>query len=103
MANAPEVKRQVLDLFSNARIELMLEVNKHEELCQMLHACGSNEWPEQLAEITAYCNIMMDGMYMPADLEILYPQLKYKLYKKRSPLILANDVTPIITKDFKDY
>lgn len=87
------------EMFTRARIELMREVNKCPELCELIaQAVVVNpnlDWADVLAEITAYCNIMMDGLYSDRDLENLYPQLTHRLAKKRSPLILMNDA-PLI-------
>lgn len=80
-----------LDMFSNARIDLMAEVNQHETLCQLLHAIGIDaDWEEQLAEITAYCNVMMDGDYLARELEELYPQLTQILRNDRSSVVAVH-------------
>ena len=41
------------------------------------------DWEEQLAEIAAYCNVVMDGLYSQDDLEILYPQLTKRMTDTR--------------------
>lgn len=80
-----------LETFSNARVDLMREVNNHPQLCEILHAIGIDaDWTEQLAEIAAYCNVMMDGDYLLRELEELYPQLRQKLMNDRSPLVMVH-------------
>lgn len=78
-----------MHLFSNARIDLMREVNKHPVLCTQLQALGIDaEWAEQIGEIAAYVNVAMDGMYTHTDLDLVYyPDLQRRLENKRSIII----------------
>ncbi len=83
-------KRIVKVFYSEARIALMREVSKnHPNLVFTMRASGvkPNDWPGQLAEIAAYCKVLMDGNYMPDELEALYPQLLAKLRKKGQIII----------------
>lgn len=73
--------------FSPARIALQREVNKHPLLVDLLlqsKANGQDEWGEQLAEIAAFCGVVMDGDYYPSELEPLYDKLYFELRAARS-------------------
>lgn len=107
MSNTPKQKpflpdpSKGVELFSKERLELMKEVNRSPELCAIMEEAQPEDWAEQLAEIAAYCNVMMDGLYSQADLEHLYPQLVMRLQKRRTPIMMANDaplVPRVITK-----
>ena len=83
----------VYQMYSEARIELVKETNRHPPLIYMLQQLPIDvTWEEQLAEIAGYCFIVVDGMYMPKDLEGLYDKLIKSLRKSRtSKLILPGN------------
>lgn len=75
-----------LDYFSKARITMLIEINCHPILVAellRLHEEDNFSWEEQMAEIAAYCNVTMDGLYSNEDLEILYPQLTKRMADTR--------------------
>lgn len=74
-----------LDYFSNERVAMLMECNRHPVLKAQLLELGSKEdnWGEWLGEIAAYCNVVMDGGYSQEDLEILYPQLTKRMVDTR--------------------
>jgi len=86
-------KRIVKEYFSDARIALMKETKNHPLLVEILMRCPQ-DWPEQLAEIAAYCNLALDGMYMPMELERLYDIL-FDTLRKISKVVINNVSTRI--------
>lgn len=81
--NPKDKSKVTLAYFSEARVALHTECNRHPVLIAQLMAMDDPDWPEQLAEIAAYCNVMMDGVYSQEDLEILYPQLTKRMVDTR--------------------
>ena len=82
----PKDKSKVkLVYFSEARVAMQTECNRHPVLVALLLALPDeqSDWTEQLAEIAAYCNVAMDGMYSAEDLEVLYPQLTKRMVDTR--------------------
>ena len=69
--------------FSQGRIALNQECTRHPVLLSLLMDLPDPDWEEQLAEIAAYCNVVMDGLYSQDDLEILYPQLTKRMTDTR--------------------
>lgn len=73
-------KRIIKEEFSEARIALMREVNKHHPaLCELLTVYPPDDWGGQVGEIAAFCGVIMDGYYMPHELERLYDILYARL------------------------
>jgi len=77
--------KRTLAYFPDGKVSMLLECNRHPVLKAQLLELGSkeDEWSEWLAEIAAYCNVMMDGVYSDEDLEILYPQLTKRMIDTR--------------------
>lgn len=75
-------KKLVQEMFSPARIALQKEVNRHPPLVQMLTLIDKSDWPAQIGEIAAYCFVVVDGMYMPSELDKLADILYWKLKEK---------------------
>lgn len=76
------------EMFSEGRIALMREVSKnHPNLVATITMAGCQDWPETLAEIAAHCNVLLDGYYMPDELENLYGILHQKLRAKGQIII----------------
>ena len=89
-----------VEMFSKAKVELMREVSRSDELAEIMWQAGitaASDWGDILAEITAYCNVAMDGLYSQEDLEHLYPQLVHRLQKRSTPIMMANDA-PIVPR-----
>lgn len=80
-----------LEFFSNARIAVMREVNKHPQLviqlCELKLENPDADWPDQVGVIAAYCMVVLDGVYMPRELDTLCEQLIFKLIDKRKIII----------------
>jgi hypothetical protein len=72
-----------LTYFSQGRVALNQECTHHPILLALLMDLPDPDWAEQLAEIAAYCNVSMDGLYSEDDLEVLYPQLTKRMVNTR--------------------
>lgn len=76
-----------LEYFSEAKIALIREVKVHwPELMQQLAEQESQDWNDQLSTIAAYCFVLLDGFYLPAQLDELADKLVWKLRAKRKGL-----------------
>ena len=80
-----------IEMFSEVRIALMKEVREHPPLVEILarlpRTNTPDDWPIQLAEIAAYVVIVVDGEYMPSELEGLYRLCFFKLKEKRAIIV----------------
>lgn len=75
-----EHKQLKIDLFSPEKIALLKEVNKNPELCEnCMEYRDADDWGLMLGEIAAYCNVVMDGEYYPAELDKIYVDLMFRL------------------------
>lgn len=83
-------KKMKLEYFSNSRIDLQTEVNRHPKLCAQIRCLGADaDWADKLAEIAAYVNVIMDGMYSPIDLDLVwYPDLTKRLENMRRRIMI---------------
>lgn len=80
-----------LEYFSDAKVDLLREVNHHSILCGYIAQYNQvTDWPEIIGEIAAYLGTAMDGMYVPADLEEIYKDMIRRLKNKRSIIQLAH-------------
>lgn len=80
-------KKLRLEYFSPAQIAMMRECKRHPALMELLGAVEQEDWGGALAEISAYCLVVMEGNYMPHELERLYDILTFKLRKRRQIII----------------
>lgn len=78
-----------LEFFSESRIQLAKEVKLHPELMERIQNHRQEDFEIILAEIAAYCDIVLHGNYYPEDLDNLCEILYWKLRKKRSPLVIV--------------
>ena len=76
-------------LFPQQLLELRQEASNpaHLELHKRLDGTDTDVYV-QLAEIAAYCDIILDGNYTQGDVLQLCELLTKKLYQKRTQLIL---------------
>lgn len=79
-----------LVLFSPERIALQKELVHHPELIALLQNHPADEFEIRLAEIAAYCGVLMDGNYLPHELDRLCGILVDKLMAKRCLLLLPS-------------
>lgn len=73
---------RTVEMFSEARITLMLEIQDNPELVNIIagkYTCEEEEWEIIVAETAAFCNVGLDGDYLPEDLEELYVELVKRL------------------------
>lgn len=84
-------KKMRFEMFSDARVGLMKEVKEHPALIEKLASYPVDEehWPERLGEIAAHVMVVVDGMYMPSELERLYEILYWKLRGKRTGVAIV--------------
>ncbi len=74
-----------IEYFTEARVDLMREVNHHPQLCEYIAQYNQvTDWSEIIGEIAAYLGTLMDGMYIQSDLEIIYKDMIRRLKNKRS-------------------
>lgn len=77
-----------LEYFSSEKLGLQEEVSKHPELMRLLANHPAAEFETKLAEIAAYCEVVLDGVYSPEAIDKLCDILTRKLYEKRTLIIL---------------
>jgi hypothetical protein len=95
-----EVSKVTLEYFSQAKTLMLLAAQKHPVLVkQCAHFNQRTQWPEMVGEIAAYCNVHMDGSYVPHELEALYSMLEERL--SRMPVLLV--MPEVADFDFEDY
>ena len=58
-----------VNMFPEYLIRLNLETSKHPILLSRLANHQMAEWEVKLAEIANYCEVVLDGDYMPEDIE----------------------------------
>ena len=75
--------------FSLEMQALNKEVTNHPELMPLLAACPPDDLGARLGEIAAYCNIVLDGVYTPAELDNLAGILVHRL-KERNTVIVSS-------------
>lgn len=78
----------VKEYFPDCYVELMRETKHHPELIAKMRKLDSQDFIELLQVIAAHCLIVVDGMYMPDELEGLCDLCFKKLRKKRAIIIL---------------
>ena len=79
-----------LEFFSPQRIALQQEVQLHPELMELLANHGGDQWETKIAEIALYCEVIVDGAYLPQDIDNLCDILTRKLIEKRTLIILSH-------------
>lgn len=81
-----------LEFFSESRIALNKELAQdgHESLWPLLAKYPATEFEMRLAEVAAYCEIILDGVYDAGEVDKLCEILTRKLYEKRTGVIVIN-------------
>ena len=86
-----------LNFFPDSLQQLNAETLNHPKLMERLANHPSTEWEIKLAEICLYCEVIVDGTYMPEQIEKLCGILVRKLVERREDnrglLILTSDPT----------
>lgn len=87
-----------LNFFPDPFIQLNMEILNHPILGEMLSGHPAHEWEIRLAQIAQYCEVVLDGCYMPEDIEnictILVKRLVAKRVDNRSTLIIETRQLP---------
>lgn len=84
-----DLSKVTLSLFTPARVAMLKESDNHPVLVDQLAEleeggqAKDSHWGDWVAEIAAYCNVAMDGLYSEEDLEILYPQMLKRMVDTR--------------------
>lgn len=68
-------------------LALQQELFNHPDLCRQLATHASGDVEEKFAEIAAYCEVILDGVYTEQDLCKLADILTRKLKEKNSLII----------------
>lgn len=76
--------------FSENKIALGREATLHPKLMEILKQNDINEFEIILAQVAAYCEVILDDTYMPHELDHLCGVLVNKLITKRSGIFLAS-------------
>lgn len=77
-----------LVMFSPAQIALTQEVSKHQDLLQKLSQLGdSPDFLRSLEIIATHLDVVLDGAYMPADIDTICDRLTQKLMQRRTLVI----------------
>ena len=75
-----------VNLFPESFIALNRETAEHPVLMERLANHQMAEWEVKLAEIANYCEVVLDGDYMPEDIDNICNILYRKLVAKRASL-----------------
>jgi len=85
-------KFKYLNIFPDEFIRLNEEIARHPRLQKKLAEFPAEEWEVRLAAIAYYCEVLMDGDYMPEDISklcgILLNRLILMREDNRSVLVL---------------
>lgn len=71
------------EYFPQVRIDLAQELQYHPELQQLLANHNAEDFEVKLAEVAAYCDVMLDGYYLPEEIDSICRLLIDRLRKKR--------------------
>lgn len=77
-----------LVFFDERRIELNKEIQNHPELCDILASQDDREFELLLVQVATYCDVVLDGDYMPQELDRLCGILTDKLRAKRAGIFI---------------
>jgi|ERR1700748_1384492 len=83
-------KGMVIAMFPEEFIALNRELEYHPVLTDLMTNIPANEFELRIANIAAYCEIIVDGSYTPHDLINLAKICLEKLQDKRKKLILID-------------
>ena len=78
------------EFFPESLQALRVEIENHPKLLKLLHDQRDKDVYMQIAEIAAYCEVIMAGDYSRDDIIRLADKLVWKLKKKNCLLILPD-------------
>ena len=74
---------KVIEFFDPMKPRLMRAANKHPKLVEDINNLGPDpDWSAVLGEVAAYVVVLVDGDYMPSELDKLAEHLYWKLEHK---------------------
>ena len=76
-----------IELFSQARQDLNEEVQYHPKLQEILSKSHSQDFPDLLAHIAAYCSIALDDVYTEEDMDRIANYCTERLRRKRTIIL----------------
>lgn len=85
------------NIFPDELIALNAELRYHPILQGLLAKHRAEDWEIKMAEIAAYCEVILDGEYLPEQMQKLAGILHTKLIAKRvdnRSLVIIHDVPP---------
>lgn len=68
-----------INLFPEPFIQLNMEIKNHPILMELLSPHPAHEWEIRLSQIAQYCEVVLDGQYLPEEVENLCTILLNKL------------------------
>lgn len=80
-----------LDYFGKEKEDLTKEVKNHPQLLALLANHPVDEFEIKLAEIAAYCEVILDGEYSQGEIRHLCKILTEKLIHKRTGIVFTRD------------
>jgi hypothetical protein len=87
-----------LNIWPDEIIELQREIlHHHPELQERFKNHPAGEWEIKLAETAVYCDVILDGTYMPEEIQKLAAILTRKLIERRKDnrgLLIVADLPP---------
>lgn len=72
-----------INIWPDEVTNLQREIARHPKLMKRLQNHGGGEWEVKLAEIALYCDVVLDGEYLPEDVQKLCGILERKLIERR--------------------
>lgn len=76
--------------FPDSYINLQKEIPNHPDLVKLLENQPNELFEVRLAEVAAYCGVILDGYYIPKQLEELCEILESHLILKRKGVAFIN-------------
>lgn len=93
MANSPNwnvPKGVIIAMFPEEFIDLNRELEYHPVLTDLMGNIPANEFELRIANVAAYCEIIVDGSYGPDDLINLAKICLQKLQDKRKKIVIVD-------------
>lgn len=75
------------EYFETELIELRKEIEHHPELMMILQAQQSSDIYVHIAEIAAYCNVLLDGTYSKEDILEICDECTKRLKQQREIIV----------------
>ena len=84
----------ILEYFSQEQLALSREIKAHPDLLKFIREeikeTGNSDFESKIATIAAYCEVTLDGNYLPLELDKLCVILLHKLQHKR--MLIVNTI-----------